>query len=88
MRENETNIRLVKRSRGKDEIIAMQPLHANRCTLKVTAHEQDYSFYFSTDGLCQTLAENVDGRILSTPVAGGRSGDMLLTFSRYTESRV
>jgi beta-xylosidase len=43
-------------------------------TLKVTAHEQDYNFYFSTDGQWQPLAENVDGRILSTPVAGGFVG--------------
>jgi len=74
MHENEKIIRLIKRSHGKDEILAAHPLHANRCTLKVTAHEQDYSFYFSTDGQWQTLVENVDGRILSTPVAGGFVG--------------
>ena len=81
MHENENIIRLIKRSHGKDEIIATQPLPVNRYTLKVTAHEQDYSFYFSTDGQWQTLAEDIDGRILSTPVAGGFVGAYIAMYA-------
>ena len=79
--ENRNVVRLIKRSHGKDEIIATQPLRANRCTLKVTAHKQDYNFYFSTNGQWQTLAENIDGRILSTPVAGGFVGAYIAMYA-------
>jgi len=81
MNENENVIRLFKRSLGRDETIATQPLQSNRFTLKVTAHEQEYSFYFSMDGQWQTLAENVDGRILSTPVAGGFVGAYIAMYA-------
>ena len=81
MHENETIIRLVKRSHGKDEIIATKPLPANHCTLKVTAHKQDYNFYFSTTDQWQALAENVDGSILSTPVAGGFVGAYIAMYA-------
>src|SRR6185436_15920224 len=69
--ENEPVIRLVKRSHEQEELLASQPLSAGHCVLKVLAHEQSYNFYFSTDGIWHALAENIDGRILSTPVAGG-----------------
>jgi len=72
--ENAPVIRLIKRAHGKEEILAEQPVSAGQYTLKVTAHKQDYNFYYSTNGQWQTLAENVDGRILSTPVAGGFVG--------------
>ena len=72
--ENEPVIRLIKRSHGKDETLALRPTTAGLCTLKVTAHEQDYSFYYSTNDQWHPLVENVDGRILSTPVAGGFVG--------------
>jgi len=81
MHEDEPIIRLIKRSHGKEEIIASQPLHVGNYTLKVTAREQDYSFYFSTDIQWQTLAENVDGRILSTPVAGGFVGAYIAMYA-------
>jgi len=81
MHEDEPITRLIKRSHGKEEIIVSQPLHVNDCTLKVTAREQDYSFYFSKDGQWQALAENVDGRILSTPVAGGFVGAYIAMYA-------
>jgi alpha-N-arabinofuranosidase len=81
MHENETIIRLIKRSYGKDEIIATQPLPAGCHTLKVTAHGQSYNFYFSTNDQWQPLAENVDGRILSTPVAGGFVGAIIAMYA-------
>jgi len=79
--ENEPVIQLIKRSNGQDELLASQPAHANYYFLKVTAHEQNYSFYFSTDGLWHTLAENVDGRILSTPIAGGFVGAYIAMYA-------
>jgi alpha-N-arabinofuranosidase len=79
--ENENIIRLIKRSHGQDETLATQTLPVGRYVLKVTAHEQSYSFYFSTNGQWLTLAENVDGRILSTPVAGGFVGAYIAMYA-------
>jgi len=79
--ENENIIRLVKRSHGKDETLATQPLPVGRYTLKVTAHEQNYNFYFSTNDQWHSLAENIDGRILSTPVAGGFVGAYIAMYA-------
>jgi alpha-N-arabinofuranosidase len=77
-RETETIVRLIKRADGTEEILAEQPVRAGEMYLKVEAHGQDYHFYFSDlPGEWQTLAENVDGRILSTPVAGGFVGAYL-----------
>ena len=70
----ETVVRLIKRSHGKEETLTEQPISAGHCALKVTAHKQNYSFYFSMNDQWQLLAENIDGRILSTPVAGGFVG--------------
>ncbi|MEP7135777.1 MAG: glycoside hydrolase family 43 protein [Chloroflexota bacterium] len=72
--ESEPVLRLIKRAHGKEETLAEQPVSTGQYNLKVTAHGQDYNFYFSNNGQWQTLAENVDGRILSTPVAGGFVG--------------
>jgi alpha-N-arabinofuranosidase len=75
-------IRLIKRSHGKDEVLATQPVQAERHTLRVSAHEQEYSFYYSTNGMAwQIVAERVDGRILSTPVAGGFVGAYIAMYA-------
>jgi alpha-N-arabinofuranosidase len=79
--ENDNIVRLVQRSHGHDETLATHPLPAGRYTLKVTAHEQSYNFYFSTNDQWQALAENVDGRILSTPVAGGFVGAYIAMYA-------
>jgi alpha-N-arabinofuranosidase len=71
-------IRLIKRAAGVDELLAEQPLGAERCWLKVEAHEQAYTFWAATEPeQWQVIAENVDGRILSTPVAGGFVGAVI-----------
>jgi alpha-N-arabinofuranosidase len=68
-------IRLIKRSFGKEEILSQQDISPGQFYLKVEGHEQDYSFYVATvPDEWQPVAENVDGRILSTPVAGGFVG--------------
>lgn len=68
-------IRLIKCAGGEEEILKELPVCASKLYLKVEAFGQDYSFYYgesSTD--YKTLIENVDGRILSTDVAGGFVG--------------
>jgi alpha-N-arabinofuranosidase len=74
-KETEPVIRLMKRAQGVDELLAEQPVGAGERYLRVEAHEQAYSFYFANQpDEWRVLAENVDGRILSTPVAGGFVG--------------
>jgi xylan 1,4-beta-xylosidase len=79
--ESENIIRLIQRSHGHDEILETQPVPAGRYLLKVEAHEQNYSFYFSTKDQWHPLVENVDGRILSTPVAGGFVGAYIAMYA-------
>jgi xylan 1,4-beta-xylosidase len=68
-------IRLIKRQQGEESTLVEMSLAQNRHYLKVEAQGQAYSFYTSTDGTHWTpVAENVDGRILSTTVAGGFVG--------------
>ncbi|MCT2536871.1 glycoside hydrolase family 43 protein [Aquibacillus koreensis] len=68
-------IKLVKRTDGNEEVLKEMPIDASQLYLKVEAHGQDYSFYFGENNTnYQVLMENVDGRILSTDVAGGFVG--------------
>jgi xylan 1,4-beta-xylosidase len=72
-------LRLIKRARGTEEILAEQPVDAGKLYLKVEAHGQAYSFHFADEpeDHWRMLAADVDGRILSTPVAGGFVGAYL-----------
>jgi alpha-N-arabinofuranosidase len=72
--ETETVVRLIKRAHGNNETLVTQPVSLGRHVLKVSANGQNYNFYFSANGRWHPLAENIDGRILSTPVAGGFVG--------------
>jgi xylan 1,4-beta-xylosidase len=68
-------LRLIKREKGAETLLASKPVHAGRIFLKVSAEGQDYRFHFAEDPeRWIPVAENVDGRILSTPVAGGFIG--------------
>lgn len=65
----------LKRLPAEETILAEQPIDAGRVYLKVEAHGQAYSFYVATvPEAWQAVSENVDGRVLSTPVAGGFVG--------------
>jgi alpha-N-arabinofuranosidase len=67
--------RLIKREAGQDACLAEQPIGEGRVYLKVEAYGQDYNFCVGTaPEAWQPVAEAVDGRILSTPVAGGFVG--------------
>lgn len=76
--QDEPVIQLVKRAAGVEQILAHAPVSVPRIRLKVEAREQAYSFYYADEaGTWQALLEGVDGRILSTPVAGGFLGAYL-----------
>ncbi|MFN2137960.1 MAG: glycoside hydrolase family 43 protein, partial [Candidatus Promineifilaceae bacterium] len=68
-------LRLIRRTAGDEEILAQRTFSSGLVHLRVAAHEQDYGFYAATSPAeWQPIAEAVDGRILSTPVAGGFVG--------------
>jgi xylan 1,4-beta-xylosidase len=83
-------VRLVKRSTpeplpelfpisaGTDGLLAELPVEGSRFYFKVEADGQAYSFYIATEPEAwRPVAEGVDGRILSTPYAGGFVGAYL-----------
>jgi alpha-N-arabinofuranosidase len=62
--------------------MAEQPIRAGRLYLKVEAREQAYSFYAASEpGRWFPVAQDVDGRILSTPVAGGFVGTYIAMYA-------
>jgi alpha-N-arabinofuranosidase len=70
-----TVARLVKREHGKEMLVAEQPVESKRYYFKVEAKGQEYGFYVAIKPEAwQAVAEAVDGRILSTPVADGFVG--------------
>lgn len=81
-RTSEPVIRLIRRTSAVDETLAEQPIQAGRLYLKVEAHGQRLGFYHAMEpGRWQALIENVDGRILSTPVAGGFLGTWIAMYA-------
>jgi xylan 1,4-beta-xylosidase len=68
-------VQLIQRKQGEESILAQQALPDGPVSLRVTATGQAYNFAVgdSADNW-QPLAEDIDGRILSTPVAGGFVG--------------
>ena len=76
------SIRLMKRAQCLEEKLAEQPVSAKRVYLKVEAHGQAYNFYIAVEPEAwRPVAEEVDGRILSTPVAGGFVGAYLAMYA-------
>ena len=75
-------LRLIKRENGQECILAEKSFGAERVYLKVEAHEQAYHLYAAEEpDNWQVVAQNVDGRILSTPVAGGFVGNMIAMYA-------
>jgi xylan 1,4-beta-xylosidase len=71
----EPNSRLMPISTGTDVTLSEFPIDSNRFYFKVGGDGQAYSFYIATEPEAwQPVAEGVDGRILSTPLAGGFVG--------------
>ncbi|HEX2997266.1 MAG TPA: family 43 glycosylhydrolase, partial [Anaerolineales bacterium] len=75
-------VRLIKRANGEDELLAEQSVQAGKLYLKVEAHEQAYNFYVAAEpDQWQPIAQDVDGRILSTPVATGFVGAYIAMYA-------
>ncbi|HLO28464.1 MAG TPA: glycoside hydrolase family 43 protein [Anaerolineales bacterium] len=75
-------IRLIKQAYGQEEVLAEQPVDTTQLYLKVEAHEQAYHFYFASKrDEWNVIADHVDGRILSTPVAGGFVGAYIAMYA-------
>ncbi|MFC0558295.1 glycoside hydrolase family 43 protein [Halalkalibacter alkalisediminis] len=72
---NRSVIRLIKREAGEDRTWSVKDVTSEKLFLKIEAYGQEYHFYFAEQPeQWQVLLENVDGRILSTDVAGGFVG--------------
>jgi len=69
-------LRLIRREKGEEEILSENEIASYQLCLKIEAKGQDITFYFadscSTD--FKTAAAKVNGRILSSQVAGGFVG--------------
>lgn len=73
--KEERMVKLIKRFKGQETILGSCSVKPGRLYMKVEAKGQSYSFYVTTE--VETwipVAERVDGRILSTTVAGGFIG--------------
>jgi alpha-N-arabinofuranosidase len=66
-------------------LLATQPLKgsaANTLQLKITGNNDQYSFYYNTgNGQWQPLKEKLDGKFLSTQVAGGFVGTTIALYA-------
>lgn len=63
---------------GSSEILAQMPCSAGKLLLKITAHEQWYSFSFSdTPGHWRTLLEHVDGSFMSVEQTQSYTGTVV-----------
>lgn len=68
-------LRLIRRKKGEETTLAEKSVTPGRIYLQVGAQGQAYSFSVSLDGnQWEPVAECVDGRMLSTTVAGGFVG--------------
>jgi alpha-N-arabinofuranosidase len=77
-----TVVRLIKRAHGMEETLAEQPVDAGRLYLKVEGRGQAYYFYVAIEqDEWHPIAEEIDGRILSTPVAGGFVGTYIAMYA-------
>ena len=60
---------------GSESQLAEQPINSSNITFKVQARGQNYNFYIAEEAnKWQAIAEAVNGRILSTNIAGGFVG--------------
>ena len=71
-------MQLIRRMREEEECLGTCPVSSDTHYLKVEAIGQDYAFYYAdAPEAWVSVAENVDGRVLSTQVAGGFVGAMI-----------
>jgi alpha-N-arabinofuranosidase len=68
-------LEVLRREAGVSRLLARAPVPPGRVWLGVEAHGQDYQMSYATEpGRWRPLGAPVDGRVLSTPVAGGFIG--------------
>jgi alpha-N-arabinofuranosidase len=86
----ERSLVLEKTFRGTSEIVASVPFNKDRVTLKSEGDKANYSFAYSTDGgkKFTYLAQNQDGSILSTDVAGGFIGNIICLYATSAKDNV
>lgn len=79
-------VQLVRCFNGIDSILSYQSFYGDHIYLQVITYGQDYNFFYGTDKYnMKCLAKKVDGRILSTDVAGGFVGTYIGMFA-YSET--
>jgi xylan 1,4-beta-xylosidase len=72
---NQRIVKLIERYKGKETVLGSCSVKPGRLYMKVEAKGQSYSFYVTTEVECWIpVAERVDGRLLSTVLAGGFVG--------------
>ena len=80
--EGRKMVRLVQCFDERETVIAQKEFQGQSLCLKVSAVGQDYSFSFGAKNTeLEILAEKVDGRLLSTDVAGGFVGTYIGMFA-------
>ncbi len=80
--EGKNILQLVRCQAGTEEVIAAEEIKGGSLCLKVMAREQELSFsYGSSEENMTVLAQKVDGRFLSTDVAGGFVGNYIGMFA-------
>ena len=80
--EHGSQIRLIKCEKGLETVLAEKKFAGFRICLKIMARGQDYNFLYGNNSEAETvLIENVNGRILSTDVAGGFVGTFIGVFA-------
>lgn len=71
-------VQLIHREAGNDALIVEKPIQAGKVYFKVEAMGQAYHFFFAENpNEWQALGNPVDGRVLSTEMAGGFTGAYL-----------
>lgn len=74
-KSGERLVQLIQCAGGVEEVIGEKVCSTQRLILLLQARGQEYDFYYGeSEGTWFTLAKRVDGRILSTDVAGGFVG--------------
>jgi alpha-N-arabinofuranosidase len=76
--DGERVIQLIQREKGSDTVLAQSPAPASRIYFHVSGAGSAYSFFVAeTANQWQTVAESVDGALLSTQAAGGFVGTVV-----------
>jgi xylan 1,4-beta-xylosidase len=80
--DRDYRIRLIQTAAGVEAEIASQVWAPGPVYLRITGRKQEFGFYYGTsEKMMNILAEKIDGRILSTDVAGGFVGSYVGLFA-------